>query len=913
MSMWQRELLIGALILHDVPHLALRALHAPGSPISPSLEIRTLLANNLVADAFQVQRMKRNRDLLFEFFQGCHEQRKWHYLLNLSLNEKEEECLGEFLRSIESSLGENIHFIYLLRRSKYLEAVTFIEDLHHKKRSGHLDLDTPNTILSTYRLTMAPSIRQFSDLYYSLKDDINVKLNYKAKCPKPLSTHLSQGKFDVGGGVYHQSLVHTEQTGATYWENQEKKMCGLAPSNVPFLYGLRVNSSPNNSFDDRVCYPEPFVPSHKRRLNDSFENVDEAPVPKRQRMDYSSINSTILTSFKEATGTTHQSQLLGKHLDVTTEMEDDMESLQTTLNTPVVKSHKYVKKPFSLLERVGTPQSILKSRSSYRGKSISSVASRRSVDSDERSIRFNLPSIADDTNAVAASANTPTVPDVFNFGITQRPSIHSERTPSKLLFNEPITFQPSPSDCTNTPSMSSGRKRVRSISPEGLSNITNCIDVSVEQSYEPKSRQLFVSSEESNDHESENIDTESINQPQKWSSFAALDKMTGQETFNIRNPITEPIEDSVDIPVKGDRTNDSFGRFISLKSSFLTQIPTKEQTQPVERIIPIEIEDRPETICSDRLTETETKFEASLAVGRESLVRDNKVKRRSSIGIGTSNISIPMQRNFLTDSSEYNESTYADTQLDESLFRPRNLLTSTLNLTESMLNVTSTTGTGDDSKALEQTDIETVQIEDSDDSSIVCDIPENIETKPKELQTGKIAKDIIPVEIDEKTYMSSTPFTSRMSKSLQFDVSSESIAAQMHRKKNILTDSTFKESPSHYNFSTWDRSSMMKPRNVLTDSTYKDESITSSKRSSMNSARGSIGDIGNSLVSRKGNDDPILIDITDRMVSFVYLNFPLTSNRFPYSPYSSKIPQALTSTTNIQMTFTTCPVRSMQG
>lgn len=855
MSMWQRELLIGALILNDVPHLALRALHAPGSPISPSLEIRTLLANDLVADAFQVQRMKRSRELLFEFFQGCHDQRKWHYLLNLSLNDKEEECLGEFLRSIESSLGENIHFIYLLRRCKYLEAVTFIDDLHQKKRSGQLDLDTPNTILSTYRLTMAPSIRQFSDLYYSLKDDINVKLNSKAKHPKPLSTNLSQGKFDVGGGVYHQSLVNTEQTSASYWENQETKMCGLAPSNVPFLYGLRVNPSPNNSFDDRVCYPEPFVPSQKRRLNDSFENITEAPVAKRQRMDCSNINSTLLTSFK---GASQQSQAFAKNLNDSNEMDDDTELLQTTLSTPIVQNHKHVKKTFSLLERVGTPQSILKSRSSYRGKSVSSVVSRRSVDSDERSIRFNLP----DNTADIIAASTPIVPDVFNFGITQRPSIHSESTPSKTLFNEPTTMttaQNSPADCTMTPTISPGRKRLRSISPKALPNITTCVDVSVEQSYEPQTRQLFVSSEESDDDQvSENIDIQSTDKLQNWPTSETLDKKSGEETFGLRNTITEPVEeDCANTPVKTDFTSDFVDRFISTKTSFSEQISTKEQSQQsVERIIPIEIEDRSNT-------ETQTKFESAMEVDREALARDSKVNRRSSIGLGSTNISIPTQRNLLTDSLDYYDSSYAESRNDESMYRQRNLLTSTLNLTESIVNATNTSKGG-----VGQADIETVQIEDSDDdSSIVCDASENIGTKSKEERTAKVTIDI-STENDEKTYMSSTPCNSKKSQSLQFDVSSESFSAQAQalRKKNILTDSTIKESP-RYNYSAWDQSSMFKQRNVLTDSTYKEETLTCLDRPSLSRARITIGDIGNALASRKANESNPIFDITDRMVS----------------------------------------------
>lgn len=862
MSLWQRELLIGALILNDVPHLALRALHAPGSAISPSLEIRTLLANDLVADAFQVQRMKRNRDLLFEFYRGCHEQRKWHYLLNLSLNDKEEECLGEFLRSIESSLGENIHFLYLLRRSKYLEAITFIDDLHHKKRSRQLDLDTPNTILSTYRLTMTPSIRQFSDLYYSLKDDINVKLNRKAKCPKPLSSHLSQRKFDIMGGVYHQSLVHTEQTGLTYWENQERKTCGLTPGNVPFLYGLRCDQSMDNTFDDRVCYPEPFVASQKRRLNDSLEDLDEAPTAKRHRMDYSNVNATLLTSFKDVP---IQSKPLAKQSDDSIEMEDDNELLQTTLHTPVVQSRKNVKKSFSLLERIGTPQSILKSRSSFRGKSVSSIASRRSIDSDDRSIRFNLPNETGDNIA----ASTPTVPDVFSFGITQRPSIHSDvapRTPSKLLSNDrtgPTSLNASPVDL-NT-SKSPGRKRLRSISPEASTNVAKCIDVSVEQTIEPL--HLFVSSEESNDQETEEIVTETVNHPHTWSTSSTLNQMTGLKTFNAES----------DVPVR-ERTAviDSFNRFSSMKSSFLTHPTTVPPTQSIERIIPIEIEDR---------THTEGQSELMSSLDNPSVVGDSKVNETTNYGLDSfnvSNFSMPLQRNLLTDTLEVREPTYIESSTihESSLFHSRNILTGSVDVTEGFSftsNQSNKTGVVDDTKDVERkTDIETVQIEDSEDSS--CDVSENVEKKSPELEILKTVKHILPVD---DTYKSSTPFTSKATQSLQFDVSNDSFSAQHFRSRNILTDSTLEE-PSQSRYSTWD-DSIFKSRNILSDlGSYKEQSelVTSSNRSSLNPMRGASKSMltGKSILEGNekkiitnvegGGDSPILIDVTEPMVSF---------------------------------------------
>lgn len=886
MSIWQRELLIEALILNDVPHLALRALHAPGSPISPSLEIRTLLANDLVADAFQVQRMKRNRDLLFEFYRGCHEQRKWHYLLNLSLNDKEEECLGEFLRSIESALGENIHFLYLLRRSKYLEAITFIDDLNHKKGSRQLDLDTPNTILSTYRLTMTPSIRQFSDLYYSKKDDINMKLNRTAKCPKPLSSHLSQRIFDVMGGVYHQSLIHTEQTGPAYWENQQKKMCGITPSNVPFLNGLRVDPSIDNAFDDRVCYPEPFVASHKRRANDSLEDRDrdEGPVAKRHRMDISNVNSTLLTSFKDVA---HQSKSITRQSDDTIEMEDDTDLLQTTLNTPVVQSRRNVKKAFSLLERIGTPQSILKSRSSYREKSVSSMASRRSVDSD-RSIRFNLPADNNDTNDIPV-ASTPIVPDVFNFGITQRPSIHSDtipRTPSKLVSNDQSETTPqkqtvTPPDHNTSTSQSSGRKRLRSISSDELTNVTNCVDVSVEQPYKPHLRHLSVSSDDSDDEEAEEIVTESVNYPRTWTSSEALNEMAGRESYK-RTSTIQPKDDAVAVT---DQIKNSFGNFTSLKSSFLTLSPSTEaQTKPpVERIIPIEIEDR-------SITQPEARV-SSLGLDAQLLVVDNAtIDRTGQDSFNISSFSMPIQKNLLTDTLENREPTGVESTFNESsLFRPRNIFTDTsLGLTGSML-LDQSTKVIEVTKEMErETDIETVQIEDSEDSSIVCDVSENVEKELTELVTGNISKDVLPVENVDTTYKSSTPFTSKISQSLPFNVSNDSFSTQLFRSRNILSDSTLKES-SKYRYSTgWDEDSIFRSRNILGDSSYSKQQsqlATSSIRSSLNPIRGTskLEDTGNSIVGEKElerkntsnverRDHPIVIDITEPMVSLFYFH-----------------------------------------
>lgn len=411
---WQQELLIESLLVQEVPHLALHVLRAPGPAIQPLLEIKTLLANNLVAEAFQLQRSKGDKKLLLEFFRGCHEQNKWRYVLDLALTPNEELCLGQFLRSSESVLGENLHFLYLLQRAKYIEATSFIDQLQSRRKGAHhSDLETPHTILSAYKLTMTPATRQMSDIFYSLKDNINTRLNKDdGSTPNPLSSKLLQRKMDLIGGVYHRSVLSTEQT------TRSRAMSNLTTNNIPFLRNPQYDMS-QQAYQQMgsVSYPEEYVSNPKRNLNDSMrDDVSEADQGPKKRRRLNSIQTeslskrqnqmTVLTSFRERPSSTFL--LSKKDVPCTTHSSRHEESnsndtdSNTTLSTPIVQNFKETNKlsPNQYPERVSTPHSILKVkhvndsplRSSVR-RSLSPylVSDRRSMESDERSIRFALP------------------------------------------------------------------------------------------------------------------------------------------------------------------------------------------------------------------------------------------------------------------------------------------------------------------------------------------------------------------------------------------------------------------------------------------------------------------------------------------------------------------------------------------
>lgn len=390
---WQQEILIETLLVQDAPHLALRALRAPGPPIAPLLEIRTLLASNLVAEAFQLQRSKADGSLLNEFFKTCHTQHKWHYVLDLSLNNAEEEALGCFLRTSDSTLTSNLHFIYLLQRSKYIEAISYIDDLHHNRRRRKPDLDTPNTIVAAYKLTMTPATRSMSDVYYSLRDNIDTKLNQKAINPNPLSTKLLQRKLDLVGGIYHRTVLSAEQTTPAYWLGQPNKRCNLTPNNVPFLrnpqYDVQELAHKQHMHHNTgLSYAMVYVESNKRNLSESVLDIDERRNKekdegprKRRKIDPNAANYPIAISKVKPT-------------------------VETTLSTPIVNTTERTPPKSTLHYTAVTPQSILKIPGSparlIRMRSLSPI----SADIDDRSIRFNLPDNQDDYRSVTPVATS---------------------------------------------------------------------------------------------------------------------------------------------------------------------------------------------------------------------------------------------------------------------------------------------------------------------------------------------------------------------------------------------------------------------------------------------------------------------------------------------------------------------------
>lgn len=429
-SRWQRELLISTLLLRDIPQHALRAMRADKTDVDPQLVIRTLLANNMVTEAFNLQRTKRDERLLMSFFKSCHDLKKWGPVMRLSLTEKESDILGQFLRTVDLFLTGDLQFVYLLQRNKCIEALTYLQKakhhekttkVHHQSQSAKPKQKQQNMIASAFKMALAPSEQKMSDVYLPLKENVESVSNAKADNNgghsddvSPLSRDMNQkylvNKQSVFGGLFHRALIGSKD--ATNYLLPPTVADEVDKNFVPFLSKPQIDFDyvENNNYQP-VTRVVAFVPAAKRRKDASFELDDEPecnqPAAKRKRTDdfvrqSQSINMTLLTSFKQRPILTPMRLPVAdaSAADVTPERDTDGACINL-LTTPLVTSSRLITKGSPVRSERGrpqTPQSILKTRRTDTGScsqsrrsvspTLSTRSARRSVDFDDRSMRY---------------------------------------------------------------------------------------------------------------------------------------------------------------------------------------------------------------------------------------------------------------------------------------------------------------------------------------------------------------------------------------------------------------------------------------------------------------------------------------------------------------------------------------------
>lgn len=396
-----------------MPNLALQAIRAPGPPINITLRIKTLLANNLVTEAFELQRSKFDEKLLMEFFKGCHELKKWNYVLGLSLTEREGEMLCKFLKTCDSLLSENLQLLYLLQRNKYIDALCYLDDLKHKPRTFIMQQKLENTqdlIISSYKLAMNATDRKLCDQYMSIKNRLQVDVNQHKEPVCPLSSELNPCIVDtnanVVGSVFHRAIVSAKRTGFN---------CEANKNHIPLLGNIRIEFDSHEIEESKpTLEPKVYAGLLKRRKEVAYENFadpdQKQPAAKRQRTDSFSIAdfpakkhaseikgyllSSLVNQSQIAKGSLSERHLDDTTMDTDRDQRNSLGELCETVNllsTPVVKSSR-LEKHSRTESRCQTPQSILKQR---HAETRGSIISRRStspsltVHSAKRSVDFN--------------------------------------------------------------------------------------------------------------------------------------------------------------------------------------------------------------------------------------------------------------------------------------------------------------------------------------------------------------------------------------------------------------------------------------------------------------------------------------------------------------------------------------------
>ncbi|XP_054730097.1 protein ELYS homolog [Anastrepha obliqua] len=294
-TQWMLELLIESLLSQNAADFALRILEARSTLISPVLKLKTLLANDLISEAFHFSRSKQDDSLLELFFKCCLCAGKYGVIRDLALSEREGQLVQRILRTSKTHGAENLHFVYLLQKSKYIEAVSYLDELSRAKslrmNYGNEGIvvdsaDTPNLVLSAFNTTMAPVTQGLTDVYFRIKNKIKKK-EADNHSPVPLSCQLiKQNANNLLGGIYHSSAL-SAHFATYYWgemgDERQRNVASasalLSANNAPFLRKPQVETCHlhmKQSAQSGVSYPQPYRLTEKRTLAEREMELDDA-------------------------------------------------------------------------------------------------------------------------------------------------------------------------------------------------------------------------------------------------------------------------------------------------------------------------------------------------------------------------------------------------------------------------------------------------------------------------------------------------------------------------------------------------------------------------------------------------------------------------------------------------------------
>lgn len=271
------RLLIDKLLAEGAVKAAKKVVSRPPGPLSSALHMKVLLANENITEAFQIARLDDDEDgqpLLERFFRHCIEIRRFKVLAELYLREPEERLLYSLLRQCRSRQTDCVQLIMLLQKSKFIEAVSFMDEVAAERER---DVSS-NTILPAYSATMGPVTQNIAGTYLRIRDTLEP---YQKTGPlEPFSCQLvKQNASGQLGGIFQSSAV------SAHWATQCESPPKMTPvsiqskigyTNVPFLRHAQYGHS-ELPLPRRIVKPVPHqvVEKRQRELEDQRTNLQD--------------------------------------------------------------------------------------------------------------------------------------------------------------------------------------------------------------------------------------------------------------------------------------------------------------------------------------------------------------------------------------------------------------------------------------------------------------------------------------------------------------------------------------------------------------------------------------------------------------------------------------------------------------
>lgn len=282
---WQHRCIIRSLTLQGQARMALRYVRARRPPLQePSditLHLSLLLANDLIDEAFMYQRNHRTEgnfgSLLQQFFQGCEERNHLRTILQFSLDDEEELSFSRYLENSRHPAADDLRVLYLLKRSRYVEALDVNLDLRKKGRSG----GTRDVVVNGFYKTLPSVTRKLAA--HCAQQQTKLKSWSQVEKPSPLFINLgtSPPQMRYKSSLLEAAVEKSRETWAKLVSHVPSAMSAV--ESTPFLCTPRTKQPIRSRPVSAVIPSKEVKGMNRKRFREEDEGTREASFSKRSR------------------------------------------------------------------------------------------------------------------------------------------------------------------------------------------------------------------------------------------------------------------------------------------------------------------------------------------------------------------------------------------------------------------------------------------------------------------------------------------------------------------------------------------------------------------------------------------------------------------------------------------------------